>query len=335
MSVAYSVLDLAPVVAGGSIAQSYRNMADLARRAEAWGYTRYWLAEHHAHPGVASAATVVLIEHVLSRTKTIRVGSGGIMLPNHAPLIIAEQFGTLETLHPGRVDLGLGRAPGTDPRTAAALRRHMTPAHDHFPRDVVELMEYFRPQPDPQFGHIPVRALPGEGLNIPIYILGSSLFGAELAALLGVPFAFASHFAPEHLIEALALYRNKFRPSDAHPAPYAIAALNVIAADDRAEANFLVTSLQQSFLNLGRGNLQRMEPPVADISRLASAAELAGLRGKLAGTIVGDREDIAHGITAFLARTQANELILNAPIFNHEARCRSLEIASEEISKFG
>ena len=329
MAIPYSVLDLAPVLEGGTLAQSFRNMVDLAQRTEGWGYTRYWLAEHHAHPGVASAAPVVLIGHVLDHTKTIRVGSGGIMLPNHSPLIIAEQFGTLETLHPGRVDLGLGRAPGTDQRTAAALRRHGTPTHDSFPQDVLELLQYFGPAPEVPPDAKYVRAIPGEGLSVPLYILGSSLYGAELAAALGLPFAFASHFAPEYLDQALALYRANYRPSPANPKPHAIATLNVIAADDSARARYLFTSLQQHFLNLGRGRPQALERPVDDVTSFASPGDQARLRSKLGGTIVGDRTEIHAGIEGFLERTQADELLLTALIYDHEARCRSFAIAAE------
>jgi len=332
MAVPYSLLDLAPILEGVSIQQSYRNMVDLAQRAERWGFTRYWLAEHHAHPGVASAATVVLIAHVLERTKTMRVGSGGIMLPNHAPLIVAEQFGTLETLYPGRVDLGLGRAPGTDQRTAAAIRRHMVGGHDNFPQDVMELLHYFGPPPpDVDPDSIYVRAMPGEGLGVPLYILGSSLYGAELAAILGLPFAFASHFAPEQLIPAMAIYRNKYRPSATNPKPHAIATVNVIAADDRAEAHYHFTSLQQHFLNIGRGRPQPLERPVDDITQHASPADLAHLKTKLGGTIVGDRADLTTGLAEFRARSQADELLLTALIHDHEARCRSFEIASEVV----
>src|SRR5476649_3046105 len=238
----FSVLDLSPVAMGGSAAQSLRNTLDLARHAEKWGYKRYWLAEHHSMPGIASAATSVVIGYVAGGTSTIRVGAGGIMLPNHAPLVIAEQFGTLESLHPGRIDLGLGRAPGTDQRTARALRRDMMDSADRFPQDVVELLSYFQPAVP---GHA-VRAYPGAGLSVPVWILGSSLFGAQLAAMLGLPFAFASHFAPQQLMQALEIYRSEFRPSAQLAKPYAMAGFNVIAADTDAEAELLSTSLQQA-----------------------------------------------------------------------------------------
>jgi luciferase family oxidoreductase group 1 len=331
MTLPYSLLDLAPILEGVPIQQSYRNMVDLAQRAEAWGFTRYWLAEHHAHPGVASAAPVVLIGQVLAHTKTMRVGAGGVMLPNHAPLVVAEQFGTLEAMFPGRVDLGLGRAPGTDQRTAAALRRNMGGGADSFPQDVMELLHYFGPAPEVPEGMVYVRAVPGEGLGVPLYILGSSLYGAELAALLGLPFAFASHFAPEHLIPAMALYRSKYRPSAANPKPYAIATVNVVAADDRARAEYLFTSLQLHFLNIGRGHPQPLELPVDDITQHASPADLTHLRSKLGGTIVGDREDMAKGLAEFRVRSGADELLLTALIHDHEARCRSFQIAAEVI----
>ncbi len=331
MSVPYSILDLVPTTTTTKIADAYRNMVDLAQRAESWGYTRYWLAEHHGHPGVAAAATVVLIAHVLDHTKTMRVGSGGIMLPNHAPLVIAEQFGTLEVLHPGRVDLGLGRAPGTDQRTAQALRRYMAGGADNFPQDVMELQHYFATPSQGDASRNHVRAVPGEGLELPIYILGSSLYGAELAALLGLPFAFASHFAPENLLPAMALYRSKFRPSAHHAKPYAIAAVNVIAADTNEQAAYLSTTLQQLFLNLGRGDPKPLQPPVRDIAQCGEPGEIAHMRGKLGGTIVGGPEDISAGVTAFLARSGADELVLTAMIHDHAARCRSFEIAAEVI----
>ena len=323
MAVPYSILDLVPIRAGGSMIEAYRHMTDLAQRAEGWGYARYWLAEHHGHPGVGSAATSVLIGHVLDHTKTIRVGSGGIMLPNHAPLIIAEQFGTLETFYPGRVDLGLGRAPGTDQQTAQALRRHLGGGADRFAQDVIELQHYFAAgSPEHR-----VRAIPGEGLEVPLYILGSSLYGAELAALLGLPFAFAAHFAPEYLIPAMALYRSKYRASARHPAPYAMAAVHVVAAPSRDEAQFLSTSAQQQFLNLGRGDPQPLQPPVEDINLCGSPAEIVMMRRKLATAIVGDAADVRAGLAEFQARIQADEVILTSMIHDHAARCRSFEIA--------
>src|SRR5687768_14235192 len=256
-SVRYSLLDLAPIVQGATAAQSFRNTLDLAQHAERWGYQRYWLAEHHNIPGIASAATSVVIGHVAGGTRTIRVGSGGIMLPNHAPLVIAEQFGTLESLYPGRIDLGVGRAPGGDTRTARALRRNPGSSGDTFPDDLRELMNYFRGTPE---NH--VNAIPGAGLKVPIYLLGSSDFSARLAATLGLPFAFASHFAPDYLAHALNLYRSNFKPSRWHEQPYVIVGANVFAADTDAEARRLFTSLQQMFLNLVRGVPGPVPPPV-------------------------------------------------------------------------
>src|SRR5712672_1784790 len=253
----FSVLDLSPVAMGSTAAQSLRNTLDLARHAEEWGYRRYWLAEHHSMPGIASAATSVVICHVASGTSTIRVGAGGIMLPNHSPLVIAEQFGTLESLFPGRIDLGVGRAPGTDQRTSMALRRNLDVDVDAFPHDVIELMEYFRP---PEPGQ-PVLAVPGAGLNVPIWILGSSLYGARLAAALGLPYAFASHFAPAQLMQAIEVYRSGFRPSPQLGRPYVMAGVNVIAADTDREASLLLTSLEQAFVNLRSGRPGRLPPP--------------------------------------------------------------------------
>ena len=253
------------------------------------------------------------------------------MLPNHSPLTIAEQFGTLATIHPGRVDLGLGRAPGTDQRTAAALRRHMGGGVDSFPQDVMELQHYFGPPPEDVNERGYVRAIPGEGTGVPLYILGSSLYGAELAAALGLPFAFASHFAPEQLVPAMAIYRNNYRPSAANPKPHAIATVNVIAADDSFAANYLFTSLQQHFLRIGGGRPGPLEPPLDDISQVASVGDLARLRGKLGGTVVGDPREVAEGLAQFRARSGADELLLTALIYDHEARCRSFEIAKDVV----
>ena len=263
--IAYSILDLAPIVTGGTAADAFRNTLDLARHAERWGYTRFWLAEHHNIPGVASAATSVVIGHVACHTKTIRVGAGGIMLPNHAPLVIAEQFGTLESLYPGRIDLGIGRAPGGDGATARALRRGLGSSGDTFPHDLAELMTYFQaPDAGNPLGvrNGRVRAIPGEGLDVPIYLLGSSDFTAQLAAELGLPFAFASHFAPDYLLHALHLYRSNFKPSRRLERPYAMVGVNVFAADTDDEARRLFTSLQQAFLNLVRGVPGPIPPPV-------------------------------------------------------------------------
>ena len=269
----FSILDLSPIIEGGDAGRSLRNTLDLARHGEVLGYQRYWVAEHHNMPGIASAATSVVIGHVAGGTSTIRVGAGGIMLPNHAPLVIAEQFGTLEALYPGRIDLGLGRAPGTDPVTAQALRRTLESDPNAFPRDVVELMGYFRAEPDQR-----VRAVPGAGLAVPVWILGSSLFGAELAALLGLPYAFASHFAPGAMMQAMELYRSRFKPSDQLSAPHVMLGVNVFAADSDDEARLLMTSVQQSFLNLRMGQPRPLQPPVKDFRRPARAVRQSDAR---------------------------------------------------------
>ncbi|HEV8390103.1 MAG TPA: LLM class flavin-dependent oxidoreductase [Dongiaceae bacterium] len=321
----FSVLDLSPIVEGASAADALRNSADLARHAEALGYRRYWLAEHHNMPGIASAATAVVIGHVAAGTRTIRVGSGGIMLPNHAPLVIAEQFGTLESLFPGRIDLGLGRAPGTDMTTARALRRDLATDPDRFPQDVVELRAYLSPAVPGQR----IRAVPGEGLKVPIWLLGSSLFSAQLAAMLGMPFAFASHFAPADMMAALEIYRSRFEPSAELDRPYAMLGVNVIAADTDAEAERLFTSLQQSFVNLRRGQPGRLPPPIEDFGGFASPAEQAQLRQALACSFVGGPDRVRAGLAAFIERTGADELILGAHIFDHAARLRSFAIAAE------
>ncbi len=319
--VPFSVLDLAPVVLGGDVAEAFRNSLNLARNAERLGYKRYWLAEHHNMPGIASAATSIVINHVAAGTKTIRVGSGGIMLPNHAPLVIAEQFGTLAALHPGRIDLGLGRAPGTDQATAKALRRYFEAA-DRFPQDVVELQSYFRPAQPGQL----VQAAPGAGQDVPIWLLGSSLFSAQLAGLLGLPFAFAAHFAPDLLMQALDVYREHFRPSEALEQPYALVCISVIAAETDAEARRLFTSQQQQFLALRRGTPGLMPPPVDDISALASESELAGLAHTFRYAAVGSAKTVQGRIETLLADTRADELMAAGQIFDQSARVRSYEI---------
>jgi luciferase family oxidoreductase group 1 len=278
----FSVLDLAPVKEGGTISDSFRETLDLAGRAEQWGYRRFWLAEHHNIAGIASAATAVLIGYVAGGTKTIRVGSGGVMLPNHAPLVIAEQFGTLETLYPGRIDLGIGRAPGTDQLTVRALRRHLSNVDEDFPRDVAELLSYFAPAREGQM----VRAVPGEGLRVPVWLLGSSLYSAQLAALLGLPFAFASHFAPDYLLQALEIYRSEFRPSEALSTPYAMPCVNVFAADTDSEARRLFTSIQQAFINLRRNRPGLLPPPVDSMEGRWSAFERAGVEHALRYSMV-------------------------------------------------
>jgi luciferase family oxidoreductase group 1 len=319
----FSVLDLSPIIAGGDASLAFRNSLDLAQRAERWGYKRYWLAEHHNMPGIASAATAVVIAHVAGGTRTIRVGSGGIMLPNHAPLVIAEQFGTLESLYPGRIDLGLGRAPGTDMRTAQAMRRYISSA-DRFPQDVLELQAYFRPAEPGQA----VRAVPGAGLDVPIWILGSSLFGAQLAAMLGMPFAFASHFAPADLLDALEIYRREFRPSEKLARPYAMACIAVVAADTDAQARRLFTSLQQQFINLRRGTPGPLPPPVESMEDRWSAVERAGVQHAMSRAQVGSPETVRRGIEAFIRETAVDELMVAGQIFDHQARLRSFEIVA-------
>jgi len=317
----FSVLDLAPITQGGTATLAFQRTLDLARHAERWGYQRYWLAEHHNMTGIASAATAVVIGHVAAGTATIRVGSGGVMLPNHAPLVIAEQFGTLESLYPGRIDLGLGRAPGTDMLTARALRRNLSGGADSFPQDVQELQAYFREAAPGQR----VRAVPGVGLNVPIWLLGSSLYSAQLAALLGLPFAFAAHFAPDHLLAALELYRSTFQPSEALARPYAMATINVVAADSDAEAQRLATSVQQLFLNLQRGRPGPLPPPVDRMDEHWSPAEAASLNHLMIYAVVGGPAAVQHGLAAFLAKTDVDELMVTAQIFDHAARLRSFE----------
>ncbi|WP_437959114.1 LLM class flavin-dependent oxidoreductase [Sorangium sp. So ce119] len=321
----FSVLDLSPIVQGGDAAQAFRNTLDLARHAERLGYRRYWLAEHHNMGGVASAATSIVIAHVASGTSTIRVGAGGIMLPNHAPLVIAEQFGTLASLFPGRIDLGLGRAPGSDPVTARALRRTLAGDVDGFPQDVLELMGYFRPVEPDQL----VRAVPGAGLDVPIWILGSSLFGAQLAAALGLPYAFASHFAPGQMMQAIALYRREFRPSDQLAQPYVMLGFNVFAADTDEEARLLWTSLLQAFVNLRRGRPGPLPPPVDGFERELGPLERAGIEQALSCSVVGSPETVRRGLEAFIARTRADELMVTSQIFDHAARVRSFELTAQ------
>ena len=320
----FSILDLVPVAAGSTAGQALANSLDLAQHAEKLGYNRYWVAEHHNMTGVASAATAVVIGHIAGGTRTIRVGSGGIMLPNHAPLTIAEQFGTLETLYPGRIDLGVGRAPGSDQVTARALRRDLTTA-DTFPQDVVELQHYFQPAEPGQA----VRAMPGAGLEVPVWLLGSSLFGAQLAAMLGLPFAFASHFAPDNLMDALRVYRSRFKPSETLAEPYAMVAVNVITADTDREAERLFTSVQQQFINLRRGTPGRLPPPVDDIDALCHPAEKANIDRALRYSIVGSPETVRQGLANFIHQTEADELITTGMLFDHQARLHSLELTAQ------
>jgi luciferase family oxidoreductase group 1 len=320
----FSILDLVPVTEGSDARTSFKNMVELARLGERLGYQRFWLAEHHNMPGIASAATAVLIGHVGSHTSTIRIGSGGIMLPNHAPLQVAEQFGTLASLYPGRVDMGLGRAPGTDQAATRALRRYYQGA-DEFPNDVIELLQYFDPvQPGQQ-----VRAVPGAGLEVQAWILGSSLFGAQLAAALGLPYAFASHFAPDMLEQAIAIYRARFKPSARLQQPHVMLALNVVAAATDAEAKRLFTTQQLGFINLRRGRPGLVQPPVDDINAVSTPEERQGVDRALACAVVGSPATVAQGIAAFIARHQPDELMLTANVFDPVARLRSFEIAAD------
>jgi len=319
-----SVLDLAFVVEGATAAIALKNSLDLAQHAEQWGYRRFWLAEHHNMVGIASAATAVVIAYVAAGTKAIRVGAGGIMLPNHSPLVIAEQFGTLESLYPGRIDLGLGRAPGTDQRTLTALRRDAMSAQS-FPDDVLELEKYFQPARPGQA----VQAVPGAGLNVPLWILGSSLFGAELAAALGLPYAFASHFAPAALFPALHRYHNAFKPSKQLDRPYAAAGVNVFAADTDAEARRLFTSAQQAFVNVVRGRRGRLPPPIDDIDAYWTPDEKAQVSAMLERSFVGSRETVRAGLEEFSKQTAVDELIVAAAIYDHIARLRSYEILAQ------
>jgi len=322
-AIPYSVLDLVPVPEGALPAESFRHSLDLARHAERWGYHRYWLAEHHNMPGIASAATAVLIGHLAGGTNTLRLGAGGIMLPNHSPLVIAEQFGTLSSLYPDRIDLGLGRAPGTDQRTMQALRRQRSGEVDDFPADVRELMGYF----GDEIGA--VQAVPGQGLHVPIWLLGSSLYSAQLAAAMGLPFGFASHFAPGLLLQALELYRTQYRPSARWPRPYAVVCVNLIAADSDREARFLFTTLQQQFLRLYRGDAGKLPLPVQTLGEEWSARELMAMEQTLARSLVGDPDRVRHGLKALLAETGADELMFNGPIVDHQARLRSFELGAE------
>jgi luciferase family oxidoreductase group 1 len=316
-----SVLDLAPIVEGSTVADAVRNSLDLARHTERWGYRRFWLAEHHNAAGIASAATAVLIAHVAAGTERIRVGAGGIMLPNHSPLVIAEQFGTLEALHPGRIDLGLGRAPGTDHLTMLALRRDH-PGSDTFPQDVLELQALLAdPAPDQR-----LRAIPGAGSKVPLWILGSSLYGAQLAAALGLPYAFASHFAPEALLPALEVYRAQFRPSEQLDHAYAMVAANVIAAYDDAEARRLFTSVQQSFTNIQRGTRGQLPAPIDDIDEYWADDEKTRASSMLRRSFVGSPATVRAGLELFSAETQADEIIVASAIHDHGTRLRSYEL---------
>ncbi|HEY4414426.1 MAG TPA: LLM class flavin-dependent oxidoreductase [Verrucomicrobiae bacterium] len=325
----FSILDLSPIATGKTPADALHNSLDLAQHAERWGYHRYWLAEHHNMPGIASAATAVVIGHVAGGTKTIRVGSGGVMLPNHSPLVIAEQFGTLAALYPDRIDLGLGRAPGTDPATAQALRRDLSNNGDTFPRDVLELQAYFKPAVDGQ----KIRAVPGAGIQVPIWLLGSSLFSAQLAAHLGLPFAFAAHFAPDDLLRALAIYRERFQPSTQLAQPYAMVAVTVFAADTDEAARRQFTSLQQSFINLRRGLPGQVPAPIDDLASYGSAAERAQVDHALAYSVVGSPVTVEHGLRQVIQETQPDELMFSGHFYDHTARLHSFELIAQALGK--
>jgi luciferase family oxidoreductase group 1 len=321
----FSILDLAPIAAGATPADAFRNSLELAQHAERWGYRRFWLAEHHNMPGIASAATAVVIGHVAGGTKTIRVGAGGVMLPNHAPLVIAEQFGTLASLYPDRIDLGLGRAPGTDMPATRALRRDLKSTSDNFPSDVQELQSYFEPAEPGQ----KVRAVPGADLQVPIWLLGSSHFSAQLAAMLGLPFAFASHFAPAEMMQALHLYRSAFQPSPQLDRPYAMLGINVIAAATDAEAERIFTSQQQAFALLRRGTPSQIPPPIDDIEKFWSPLEKAMAGQSLACSAVGSAATVQRGLQEFIAATKPDELMIAGLFYDRSARLRSYEIAAE------
>lgn len=318
-----SILELALVNEGSDAAESFQNSIDLAQHAEEWGYNRFWLAEHHNMPGVASSATSLLIGLIAGKTKHLRVGSGGVMLPNHAPLVIAEQFGTLETLYPGRIDLGIGRAPGTDQATAYALRRTLHSSGEDFPENLAELRTYFS-----ENKHAYVRAYPGTGLNIPVWLLGSSDYSARLAAQLGLPFSFASHFAPQLLIEALEIYHQNFRPSGQLDAPYAMVGINIVAADTDEEAAWHATSLQQKFLNLAQGITTKFPPP-KNVEWSVREKSLLSRSLDPHATIIGSPETVRVNLQALLEKTRASEFIISSPIFDHQARLRSFEIVAE------
>jgi luciferase family oxidoreductase group 1 len=322
-----SILDLSPVTEGSDAGQSLRNSADLARHVETLGYKRFWMAEHHSMPGIASAATAVALAFIGSQTSTIRIGAGGIMLPNHAPLIVAEQFGTLESLFPGRVDLGLGRAPGTDQAAAHAMRRNLASNANQFPNDVVELMGYFHGASGQ------VRAVPGEGLDIPIWILGSSMFGAELAAMLGLPYAFASHFAPQMMMEAIRLYRERFEPSEQLDEPYVMLGFNAIVAGTDEDAELLATSQQQAFVSLRSGNAIRLPPPMPGYADGLPLEARAMLRQVLSASAIGSPETARRQLLDFIDRTKPDELIVTAQIYDHQARLNSYRLLMETVTQ--
>ncbi|MCC6069565.1 LLM class flavin-dependent oxidoreductase [Massilia sp. GCM10020059] len=320
----FSVLDLSPITEGSDARTSFHRSLDLAQSAERWGFNRYWLAEHHGMPGIASAATAVLLGYIAGGTSTIRVGAGGIMLPNHSPLVIAEQFGTLESLYPGRIDLGLGRAPGSDQAAARAMRRNLASSADEFPQDVVELMDYFAGS-----SRRSVQAVPGAGLKVPVWILGSSLFGAQLAASLGLPYAFASHFAPTMMMQAIDFYRSNFKPSAQLDKPYVMLGYNVFAADTDAEGQVLASSMQQAFVNLHSGRASRLQPPVAGYLDQIGPTGRAMLDQVLACSAIGSPDTVSREIQAFIARTGADELMITSQIYDHAARLRSYQITAQ------
>jgi luciferase family oxidoreductase group 1 len=324
-NIPFSVLDLAPINLGSTPAESFRNSLSLAQHVERLGYNRFWLAEHHNMTGIASAATAVVIGYIAGGTSTIRVGAGGIMLPNHAPLVIVEQYGTLESLYSGRIDLGLGRAPGSDRATAHALRRTLHSDGDDFPELLEELRFFLKPPVENQ----KVQAVPGAGMDIPIWLLGSSGFSARLAGQLGLPFAFAGHFSPEYILPALSLYRETFKPSDKLAEPYAMLAINIVAADTDEEAQFLATTQFQSFLRLSRGMPGQMQPPVENMDDIWTPQEKAVVQSRLGGSIIGSPSTVASGLKSILQETGADELMVNAMIFDHEKRLRSYEIVAE------
>ncbi len=321
-----SVLDLCPITQGSDAAQSFRHSLALAQHAEQLNFHRYWVAEHHGMPGIASAATAVVIGHIAGGTQTIRVGAGGIMLPNHSPLVIAEQFGTLASLYPGRIDLGLGRAPGSDQATARALRRHLTSDAEEFPRDVQELADFFSVAPRQA-----VRAVPGTGLEVPLWILGSSTFGAQVAAMFGLPFAFASHFAPAQMMEALGIYRANFRPSPRLAKPHVMLAMNVFAADTTEAARYLATSTQQAFINLRSGRPSQLQPPIDGYAERLAPAEKAMLAQVLSCTAIGTGTEVREAMQAFVNRTQADELLVSSMLYDQDARLRSYALVASQI----
>lgn len=324
MMIPFSVLDLSPITQGSNARVSFQNTLDLAQHAERWGFNRYWLAEHHGMPGIASAATAVLLGYVAGGTSSIRVGAGGVMLPNHSPLVIAEQFGTLESLYPGRIDLGLGRAPGSDQATARAMRRNLQSDADEFPQDVAELMDYFS-----DASRRPVMAVPGAGLKVPLWILGSSLFGAQLAAQLGLPYAFASHFAPAQMMQAVDLYRARFRPSAQLDKPYVMLGFNVFAADTDEQAALLATSMQQAFVNLRSGRPGRLQPPVSGYLDALGPQERAMLDQVLSCSAIGSPQTVARQLQQFIERTGADELMITSQVFDHQARLHSYDIVGQ------